>query len=120
MADELVTIATYRFAPKAEMAKVLLEQEGIMAFVADATIVNTDWFLGGAVGHVKLQVPANQVAAASALLRQHAEALDAERANAAEDEDADETCLACGAKMDEANEVCPACGWSYDNVDAEN
>lgn len=55
--DELVTVATYRFAPKAEMARALLEQEGFEVFVADATLVTTGWLLGGAVGHIKLQVP---------------------------------------------------------------
>jgi hypothetical protein len=112
MSDEPVTVATYRFAPKAEMARVLLEQEGIAAFVADAELVTTDWLLGGAVGHVKLQVPASQVDAANALLERHRQALDEAQATSESTEEA-VRCLSCGAAMTDADEKCPACGWTY-------
>lgn len=137
MSDEPVTVATYRFAPKAEMARVFLEQEGITAFVADAELVTTDWLLGGAVGHVKLQVPASQAARANELVQQHPQVLDRGRRRgnswwylllipfgllfqvfnlgrreSASAEDA-VRCLSCGAAMTDADEKCPACGWTY-------
>lgn len=115
MSDELVTIATYRFAPKADLARALLEQQGIEAFVADATLVTADWLLGGAVGNVKLQVPAAQVAAANALLEQHPHMLD--HGPKAEVDGGDMTrCLSCGALMTEHDKVCTECGWSYESA----
>jgi hypothetical protein len=48
MADDLVTLATFRFASKAEYTKWVLEQEGIQAFVFDGNTVTADWFLGNA------------------------------------------------------------------------
>jgi hypothetical protein len=64
MAEELVTLMTFEFANQAEMAKWVLEQEGIHAFVADANIMNTGPFVANAIGYAKLQVPAAQVEAA--------------------------------------------------------
>src|SRR5207249_616655 len=60
--DDLVTVATFRTAPEAELAKTALDAEGIEAFVADAETVTMDWLLGIAVGDVKVQV-ARSVAA---------------------------------------------------------
>ncbi len=116
--DELVTVATYRFAPKAEMARALLEQEGFEAFVADATLVTTDWLLGGAVGHIKLQVPTQQAALANGLLQRHPQLLDHgplgdEAAREAVEEGTQ--CLACGAYLAESDEKCHACGWTYED-----
>lgn len=118
MSDELVTLATYRFVPKAEMARALLEQEGFEAFVADATLVTADWLLGGAVGHVKLQVPVSQAEAAAALLKQHPQLLDARYRRSEEDEDSDR-CLACGAELQDDDDRCSACGWSYEQEEIE-
>jgi len=127
MSDELVTVATFRFAPPADLARALLEQEGITAFVADENLVTTNWFLGGAVGHVKLQVPATQVEAARALLDRHPQVLDETppgetsddeaAANEAVDDEGSMRCLACGATMAEKEPQCSACGWSYAAVD---
>lgn len=117
MSDELVTIATFRLAAKADMARALFEQEGIEAFVAD---VAADWLLGGAVGHIKLKVPADQVALANELLRKHPHVLD--QGPAAADETAGELtrCLSCGAAMSESDDVCPQCGWSYKAAGADD
>lgn len=112
MSDELVTIATYRFAAKADLARALLEQQGIEAFLADATLVTADWLLGGAVGNVKLQVPAEQVAEAAALLEKHPHVLD--HGPRADVDAGDMTrCLSCGGLMTEHDDVCSECGWSY-------
>lgn len=114
MSNELVTLATYRSAPKADLARALLAEEGIQAFVADATAVTADWFLGNAVGYVKLEVPASQADAALELLRRHPQLLDTGPPTAP-DEDGTTKCLACGAEMpDDDDDVCPACGWTYD------
>lgn len=114
MSDELVTLATYRSAPKADLAKALLAESGIQAFVADATAVTADWFLGNAIGYVKLEVPASQAAAALALLNEHPQLLDRGRPPANPD-DGVVKCLACDTVMPDDTDRCPACGWSYDD-----
>jgi hypothetical protein len=121
MSDDLATIATYRFAPKAEIARLLLEQEGIEAFVADSNVVTTDWFLGNAIGFVKLQVRRSQLEAASQVLEANSQVLDAAPREDAlardtnDDDDAeDSNCLACGEPMADDADQCSACGWSYD------
>jgi rubrerythrin len=111
MADELVTVQTYRFAPEAEAARMHLEGEGLTVFLADKEIVNMDWLLGVAVGNVKLQVPQSQAARARALLGEM-EAKRQERAEGADDEGTG-VCLACGAAIPEQESKCPACGWTY-------
>lgn len=118
MSDELITLATYRSAPKADLAKALLAESGIQAFVADATAVTADWFLGNAIGYVKLEVPASQAEAALALLNEHPQLLDRGRPPAVAD-DGVVKCLACGTVMPDDTDRCPACGWSYDE-DAGN
>jgi len=123
MSDEFVTVATFPTLPEAEAARLMLETEGIPAFLGDAEIVSMDWLLGNAVGYVKVRVPPSHVAAASELLGR----IDAERrrrrAEAETDPDAgwDDTgptaCLACGATMPEGEneDRCLACGWSYED-----
>lgn len=117
MPDELVTLATYRYAPKAESAKWVLEQEGIQAFVADANLVTNDWFLGNAIGYIKLQVPKEQAEAALAILRGKPRLLD--EAGAETEEDSPDVCLDCGQLLPEDANQCPSCGWSYNAEESE-
>ena len=121
--DELVALTSYRFAPKAELAKSCLEASGIRAFIDNLAIVTADWFLGNAVGYIKLSVPRSQVEQAAAILREHPELLDTARPKS-EEEQEDEAagvtrCLACGEAMSDDSDVCAACGWSYDDVQDE-
>jgi uncharacterized paraquat-inducible protein A len=112
MSAELVTVATYRFLPEAEAARIHLEAEGLTTFLADAEMVAMDWFLANAVGNIKLQVPAPQADAAATLLNQlHSQRL--QREAQADDSDAT-TCLSCGAVLAENLTQCTECGWSYD------
>lgn len=52
-----VTVATYQDVERAHLARLCLEQEGIPAFVADASVVGTVWWYSNAVHGVKVQVP---------------------------------------------------------------
>lgn len=101
MEEKLVTIATYRFANEAELAKMHLEDAGITAFLADVEVVNMDWLLGNAIGNIKLQVAQAQAEPAAALLA----GLTKPRSADPPDEDAEQTedvlCLACGEEMPE-------------------
>lgn len=119
MSEEFVTVATFPTLPEAEAARLMLETEGIPAFLGDAEVVSMDWLLGNAVGYVKVRVPPSHAAAASELLGR----VDAERrrrrAEAEADPDAgwddsgEMACLACGTAMPEDEHRCPSCGWSY-------
>jgi hypothetical protein len=115
MSTELVTVATYRFLPEAEAARIHLEAEGLTTFLADAETVAMDWFLANAVGNIKLQVPSAQAEAAAALLDEmHSHRR--QRETQAGDSDAT-TCLSCGAVLAENLTQCTECGWSYDRGD---
>jgi Putative prokaryotic signal transducing protein len=114
MTDRLITLATYRFAPQADLARMILEQEGIPAFIADSNIVTADWFLGGAIGYVKLQVAASHAEAALTILQNNPQLLDTGSRNDTEAED-HMTCLACGERMSDDAHQCKACGWSYES-----
>ena len=54
--NNLVTIETYTYVGQADVARAELEKAGIQAFLADDNLIQMDWFLGNAVGGVKLQV----------------------------------------------------------------
>jgi len=113
--DRLVTIATYQFAPQGELARALLEGEGIRAFLMDANTVNADWFLGNALGYAKLQVLESQAEAALKHLEANPGLLDrGNRDRPSEQHDPDkDVCLSCGQPMPESTSRCLECGWSY-------
>ena len=115
MDEELVTVAGYRFATEAELAKMHLEEAGIPAFLADAETVNMDWLLGNAIGDIKVQVARSQAEAATEVLaaRQNPPS-EAEEDD--EPENAPAGCLSCGKEIPEGESKCPACGWTYEGA----
>ena len=114
MAEDLVTVATFRHLADAEIARLFLEEEGIHVAAAQ----NTDAVLGDVLGKVDLQVPDSEAERATQLLRKleqegkRREELD-EDLDEDEDEDVPLNCLSCGKPMPDNAEKCPACGWSY-------
>jgi hypothetical protein len=112
MSEDFVTVSTSQVAEEAESVKIMLSQEGIEAFVADA---NTGMF-GPAVGYIKVQVPRSQEAAALEILRQNPMTTGTPG-----ETDAPAKCLACGAPMAEDAQRCAVCGWTFETeADAEN
>lgn len=111
MSLDLVTVATFRILLEAEVAKLRLEAEGLTTFLTDAETVNMDWFLGNAVGNIKLQVPSPQAEAAAALLEEMRG--DQMKRDEQDGEAETDVCLACGAALPEEQSRCGACGWSY-------
>jgi hypothetical protein len=111
MDDELVTIRTYTVPVYAEADRMHLEAEGIPAFIMDGNTVLADYFLGNAIGYVKLQVPRSRTEEAFAVVNRHR----SEPYAFQKDPDLDEgiRCLACGERMLKDEIQCPACGWSY-------
>ncbi len=65
---ELITVATFDNMPAAHIAKGRLETEGIPCWLADENLGQTDWLYNIAVGWIKLQVAADQVDQARAIL----------------------------------------------------
>lgn len=121
MNQELVTVATYRLALQAEVARVALEHEGICVFLADSNQVATNFFLGPLVGYIKLQVPRSQAEAALAIFQRQPGLLDRGGSSPnSEDEDEAAQCLSCGATLPEEEDRCPACGWCYGGGDTED
>jgi hypothetical protein len=68
---DLVTIATYDLPAKAEVERLVLEQEGIQTYLADDNMVRLDWFLSNAIGGAKLQVAEADAARAVEILEEH-------------------------------------------------
>lgn len=102
MKEDLVTVATYRRALSAEVARLALEQEGIRVFVADSNQVATNFFLGPLVGYIKLQVPRSQADAALAIFQRQPSLLDSGGSSPnSEAEDEVAQCLSCGATLPE-------------------
>ena len=121
MKEDLVTVATYRLALSAEVARVSLEQEGIRVFVADSNQVATNFFLGPLVGYIKLQVPRSQADAALAIFQRQPSLLDSGGSSPnSEAEDEVAQCLSCGATLPEEEDRCPAGGWCYGGGDSED
>jgi hypothetical protein len=111
MSNELEIVGEYDFVADADAARLLLETEGIRAFLDDENFV-----LGTAVV-AKVLVAASDVERARELLT----AWDDERlarsdAPPAVDEAANEAtcCLACQATIPPGQDRCPACGWTYE------
>jgi hypothetical protein len=112
MADTLTTVGSFPFLPEAEAARMHLEEAGIPAFLSDAETVNMDWFLGNAIGYVKLQVPSAQAKAARSILQRIR--TDQSQHDVGTPVAADTAvCLACGAELPAGQSTCAACGWSY-------
>ncbi len=68
MANNFVTVATYNNSIEANLAKQLLETEGIRAYLANESTVDMAWHLTVAVGWIKLQVHQSDAVLAKSIL----------------------------------------------------
>lgn len=68
--DRYRTVARYDTALEAHLAAGRLQTEGIDAVIADEHYVTINWMMAGALGGVKIRVPAEQAEAAAAVLAQ--------------------------------------------------
>jgi hypothetical protein len=92
---ELITIASYRDLPVAELAKAKLESEGILCFLQGKNLVGVDWLYSFAVGGVKLQVAEQEADNAKEILNEDC----SEELDLVEDE----------FPQPEKNEICEKC-----------
>ena len=113
---ELQTIAAYQYVAEAELLQTKLEAEGIDAYLADGNLVAMDWLMSNAVGGVKVQVAAKDVAAAR-LVVEEVESSRRHRVNAGlPTEPVQFACENCGKHIEFPGfrrggvEVCKFCG----------
>ncbi len=113
--ERFVTVATFMLSAEAESQKLLLEQEGIRAFLADDNLVRANWFLSNAVGGAKLQVATSDADRARKILEDY----QASKKNSAEEtskESVTFACEECGESITFPHErcghveSCPSCG----------
>lgn len=90
-----VTVARYFDPSEAHVVRALLESAGLMATVADDHHVTANYPLSTALGGVRVQVPADEVEAASELIAAYASG-ELERELEAETGALQESCPACG------------------------
>jgi hypothetical protein len=67
---DLVTIRRYRDLSEAIVARGVVESAGIFCFLKDENLVRLDWQVSNLVGGIRLQVAAEDVEAAEAVLAQ--------------------------------------------------
>lgn len=72
--SDIITIATFSTPYEAQLAKGLLEENGILACVADEYTVGINWLYSNAVGGVRLQVIESDAERALELLEMEREA----------------------------------------------
>jgi Putative prokaryotic signal transducing protein len=111
MPHDLVIIEEFDNPHRADMARMLLEENGIPAMLDNRYIVETAGFPRNAVGNIRLQVPADQADAARALLADQNTSIQTRRARAGDFESS--VCLNCGQPMTDDQDVCPHCGWTF-------
>src|SRR5437763_1072174 len=107
MANRFVTVASYAFTPEAQMAKNLLESEGIPVFLAGEMTAETLMGLGD---EVHLQVREQDARRAVSLLASvDAGTLDEDWETKAERDAGVWTCPLCGTPVKKGFKVCPDC-----------
>lgn len=72
----LVSVRTYDSLPEAEVARSVLEQNGIPARLPDRNVAGAMWYLTHAVGCIRLQIPESELDLARRLLGVRDDALD--------------------------------------------
>ena len=74
--DRIVVIASFRDLHTAQLAKVILESDGILARLDNEFMVGAEWWLSNAVGGVKVMVMQKEAFKARQLLRASTESED--------------------------------------------
>jgi hypothetical protein len=65
---DLVTVERFTEVWEAHILRARLEAEGLLASIADEHLVSMDWFYSNAIGGVRVQVPACELARAQEVL----------------------------------------------------
>jgi len=96
MSEEWVAVATFSQPVEAHLALTKLESEGVLCIVSDEYVVSVNWLLSGAVGGVKVMVPASEAEFARDLLRPQPHLVQvADETHARDSDDEDLVCPQC-------------------------
>lgn len=109
--DDLVQVASYTNVPQAELARNVLESEGIRAAVANLNLVLWQWEYSNATGGVSVHVLRADAPAAYALLTQARRWPPGNLPRW--------ICPSCGQRISGEWDVCWHCGCSVDGVPGE-
>jgi hypothetical protein len=101
----LEVVGTFWFLHEADIAKAMLESDGIPAWVLDQNTIRTDWLLTGALGNVKLAVSPEDAERAHELLSADHSAALASAAEHGLPAHPEERCPACGSAAVAARSV---------------
>ena len=114
MAERWITVATFAIPEQAHIACNALRETGLPARIDDDVIVGLAWYLGTALGGVKIKVPPEHVAAAREFLGYADDdegAPDDDEAAAARPRvDRPAACPACGERTQAGFDLCWNCG----------
>jgi hypothetical protein len=115
MSDRLVTVASYHFPLEAQMAKNLLEAQGIPAFLGSEMTAET---LSGLGDEVHLQVHEKDARRATGLLAEvsASSSLDDDWEAQAESGAGVWACSLCGTPVPLGVNICPACQTPNTNI----
>jgi hypothetical protein len=107
MSDRFVTVASYTYTPEAQLARNLLESEGIPAFLSGELAADA---LTGLAGEARLQVREQDAPRATSILAAVSAKVSLDENWEAQAERGLTPCAVCGIAMQRAESVCPACG----------
>jgi hypothetical protein len=108
-ASRLVTIASFGSVEEADLARMVLDEEGIPAVLEGQVVVGLLWYLTNATGGVKLQVFEDDASRAREVLARPAAGGEAE-----EPRTTPTACAQCGAEIEAGFEACWFCGAPVD------
>jgi hypothetical protein len=109
VAGKFVTVATYNLPYEAELAKNLLENEGIESFLTGGLTADTLFGNAGLADQVRLQVREDDAQRAAGLLAAHAASIDADWEERAEHDPDVWVCSLCGAPVSNQLTTCHGC-----------
>ncbi len=76
MAERLVTVARFENEPQAALCRILLEREGIEAYLSEVNAIAAHWGLSNALGGVKVRVAEKDLEKALDVLQRSREAFE--------------------------------------------
>lgn len=109
MGDKFVTVATYNLPYEAELAKNLLQNEGIESFLTGGLTADVLFGNAGLADQVRLQVREDDAQRAAGLLAVHAATIDADWEERAEHDPDVWVCSLCGAPVSNQLTTCTGC-----------
>src|SRR5579872_1408299 len=119
VADKFITVATFSLPYEAELAKSLLENEGIESFLTGGLSVDVLLGAGGMADQVRLQVHDQDAQRAAGILAAHQAALEDGWEDKAEHDPDVWVCSLCGSPVSNGLSACLACQTPREGIRAD-